>query len=181
MSSIVDSYSESNSSTTVQVNATQHRGQGFTGNGGTLDIVRFYFSGPFGLTGTANAIIYAHSGTFGSTGVPTGSALATSDNFDATAIANTAASLRTFTFSGANRITLTNGTKYFVVLNGAGISASFIPLGADSSSPTHAGNMASDTTGSWSALSSFDACFYVYGDVVTNSNFLQFMGPQPQQ
>lgn len=181
MITIIDSYSEAKRDSTAQVNATQHRGQGFTGVDGTLDSVKFYFSGPIGLAGTANAIIYAHTGTFGSTGKPTGAALATSDNFDATAIANTAATLRTFTFSGANRITLVNGTKYFVVLDGTGISASFMPIAYDGSSPTHAGNMANNTTGSWTASSTFDVCFYVYADVISNSNFLQFFGPQPQQ
>ena len=116
MATIVDSYSETNKS---QVNGFgsptfQGYGQSFTGDGGTLNSSKFYLEKRELPTGNIVSKVYAHSGTFGTSSVPTGSALATSDNVDVSTLGLLA--LVTFTFSGANKITLTNGTKYVVTV-----------------------------------------------------------------
>ncbi len=162
--SVVDSYSESNYSGggySVYSGLPEYA-QSFTGNGNTLDSAKFYLKKVGSPTGNVYAKIYAHTGTFGSGGTPTGSALAVSDAVDVSTI-GTSNALQTFSFSGANRITLANGTHYCVVISYSGGTAGvdFIIAGYDSTSPTHAGNAAYYDT-SWHATSP-DICFYVYG------------------
>lgn len=164
MATIVDSYSEANQDTSVTGNSdVPANGQSFTGDGGTLNTVNFYVKKGGSPTGNATAIIYAHTGTFGTSSVPTGSALATSGVFDVSTL-TTSFQLITFTFTGGEKITLTNGTKYVVVLDyGGGDIGNFLNIGADGSSPSHAGNW-SFFTSSWSADATKDLCFYVYKD-----------------
>ena len=162
--SVVDSYSESNYSGGGYsvYSALPEYAQSFTGNGNTLDSAKFYLKKVGSPTGNVYAKIYAHTGTFGSGGTPTGSALAVSDAVDVSTI-GTSNALQTFSFSGANRITLANGTHYCVVISYSGGTAGvdFIIAGYDFTSPTHAGNAAYYDT-SWHATSP-DICFYVYG------------------
>jgi hypothetical protein len=89
-------------------------GQSFSGNGGTLDTVKFYIRKAGSPTGTATAKIYAITGTSGSTGKPTGAALATSGTLDVTTL-STSYALESFQFTGGDQITLSNGTDYCVV------------------------------------------------------------------
>ena len=84
MTTIIDSYSESNQTSTLILhngNITKD-GQTFLGDGRTLDNCKFLFKKRISPAGNAVVKIYAHSGTFGIDGVPTGSALATSENLD---------------------------------------------------------------------------------------------------
>ncbi len=167
MATIVDSYSESNQSLNRPLynGSTIKYGQSFTGDGGTLNSVKFYLYKTGSPTGNVIAAIYAHSGTFGTNSVPTGSALATSDNFDVSTL-TASYQLISFTFSGANKITLTNGTYYVVVVEyGGGDSSNRLQVGYDTSSPTHSGNE-SFYVSSWNYLVDGDACFYVYKDLV---------------
>jgi hypothetical protein len=167
--SIVDSYSESNYDGGLPLFVGNYlgAGQSFTGDGNIINSCKFYLSKYGSPTGNAVAKIYAHSGTFGVNGIPTGAALATSDNFDVSTLA-TSLQLIAFTFSGANKITLTNGTKYVVSIEyGGGDMDNLIYLGIDNSSPTHSGNIIIIfSAGSYSSQSTKDSCFYVYSDNV---------------
>lgn len=164
MAQIVDSYSETNATD----NSSSTIGQSFTGDGGTLNSAKFYLQKDGSPTGNLYAKIYAHSGTFGTSSVPTGSALATSDAVDASTI-STSSALVTFTFTGANKITLTNATKYVVVFeNSVSSFPNYILAYRDGVSPTHSGNY-SFYSGSWTADSGIDLVFYVYKDDATTT------------
>lgn len=157
-----DSYSETNQTNVFVLYDTGDTGwgQSFAGNGGLLSQAVFYLAKVGSPTGNATANIYAHSGTFGSSSVPTGTALATSATFNVATL-STSLALITFTFSGANQITLSNGTNYVVSVEYSGGDVSnYVRVGYDNTSPTAAGN-AAELFGSWSSNSN-DLCFYVY-------------------
>jgi hypothetical protein len=163
---LVDSYSESNQNTTVTISAgltTKMVGQSFTSNGYTLSSCKFYLRKNNSPTGSVYAKLYSHSGTFGSTGVPL-TLLATSDAVDISTL-STSFALVTFTFSGAEKYAMVNGTNYFIVFDAsaAGDATNSVSVGVDTTSPTHGGNRANYTS-SWASVSTSDACFYVYGD-----------------
>ena len=162
----VDSYSESNYSTDETLSSIFHQsaGQSYTATGVTLDSVKFYLRKSSSPTGNATAILYAHSGTYGTNSLPTGSALATSDNFDVSTL-TTSYQLITFNFTGANRYSLVDGTKYVIQLSYSGGDAvNIIQLGLDEFAPvSHSGNR-SFLFGSWFSSSAGDDIFYVYGD-----------------
>lgn len=168
---LVQSYSESNygndySVFTGNLNATS---QSFTGNGGVLNSVKFYLYKAGSPTGNATVKIYAHTGTYGTSSVPTGSVLATSDNFDVSTLTGSI-TLITFNFTGANKITLTNGTYYTATYNWSGGDASNKTVfGADATSPTGGGNFAFND-GSWTAFSGSDAIYYIYSDDLTSGS-----------
>lgn len=168
MATIVDSYSESNRNTDT---AGPNRGQSFTGDGGVLNSAKFYLYKAGSPTGNSRAKIYAHSGTFGTSSIPTGSALATSDDIDISTF-STSQQLVTFTFSGANKITLDNGTKYIVVIeiDYTPSDPNYIWIGLDTSSPSHNGNYSFFSSGTWTPDSSIDMCFYVYKDDATTTS-----------
>ena len=146
---IVDSYSELNVNSYTQVQGfgdTDNRGlggvgQSFTGDGGVLNSVKFYLSKGGTITGNAFAYIYEHSGTFGSSSVPTGSPWQHL-RFDVSVL-TTSDELITFNFSGANKITLSNGTKYVVTIQYTGGSwlSNYIAVGQEAISSSHPGNM----------------------------------------
>lgn len=170
MPTLVDIYSESNADSgegSLQFGGTLKLGQSFVGNGRTLDSAKFYIRKAGSPPGNVVVEIFAHSGTFGSSSVGTGSPLATSDAIVATTLPSSL-SLVEFTFSGANRITLENGTHYVVTISysDAGSSGSNnIRVVWDESSPTHAGNFIYYSEGtSWGANSGRDLPFYVYID-----------------
>jgi hypothetical protein len=163
--SIVDSYSETNrdSFSALSSGTSTGVGQSFTGVSATLDSVQFYLSKNNLPTGNIVAKIYAHTGVFGTSSTPTGAALATSGTFDVSTLTGSYA-LTTFTFSGAERISL-SATNYVVtveVSGAVGDASNYVRVGADGSTPTHAGNL-SYNDGSWNAVGSDDNCFYVYG------------------
>lgn len=162
MATVIDSYSFANQDGNSSVNSTNWLAQSFTGNGGTLGSCEFALWKTAGATGNLNILIRAHSGTFGTNSVPTGANLATSDSLDISTLTTSSANY-TINFSGTNQITLTNGTKYTVILSGSGISGA-MRVGTDESSPTHGGNFAnSANSGStWSANSTIDICFTLY-------------------
>jgi hypothetical protein len=164
---IVDSYSESNVSGyygTSEPFLSTFEAQSFTGNGGTLASVKFYVKKIGSPTANAYAFIHTHTGTFGTNGTPTGSALATSDGVAYSGI-STSATLVEFTFSGANKITLTNGTRYFVAITSTQTSGNGLDVGVDETSPSHAGNQAY-FDGMWVSVGGADDAFYVYADSV---------------
>jgi len=168
MSHIIDSYDESNydgdGSPVIEA------GQSFTGDGSVLDSVSFYLGKIGSPTGNAVAKIYAHSGTYGTSSVPTGAALATSDNVDVSGIPSGTEWVNStewvnFTFSGDDKITLTNSTYYVVTFFPPEyVVDNEISIGADISSPTHSGNFC-NYDGGWTGYGVYDLCFYVYGDL----------------
>jgi hypothetical protein len=165
VSVIVDHYHESNHANGAYIlggTGPSHVGQSFTGDGGNLSTCKFYlvksaFNSP---TGNVYAYVYAHTGTFGTSSLPTGSALATSGAVDVSTL-STDISLVTFTFSGDDKITLTNGTKYVVTVGYGGEVS--VNVGIDFSSPTHGGNIVYYQGGEW-LYDIDDAIFYVYRD-----------------
>lgn len=170
MPNIIDSYSESNQSAGGNLGGVfPGLGQCFTGNGETVGSAQWYLiKHTTGATGNAIAKIYNTTGTYGTNAKPSGAALASSSLLDISTL-TTSYGLYTFNFTGADSITLTNGSYYCLTIEkydtwgGAG----FITLGRDSSSPSHSGNDAYSVSGSWSAPFAGDFCFYVYSaDVV---------------
>jgi hypothetical protein len=133
-----------------------------------LDSCKWFLSKFGSPTGNIYAQIYAHSGTYGTNSVPTGSALAVSDPVDVSTLTAFATfGLKMFTFSGSNRIILSAGTYYELVLTYNGGNDSNCPfVGFDASTPTAPGNSATSNGGiSWSPNNGRDMCFYVYGEV----------------
>lgn len=174
MAILIDSYSETNQdSKFIAGDATQvfffyQVGQSFQGDGSTLDSCKFYVKTVGSPTGNVYARLYAHTGTFGSTGAPSGSALASSDPIDISAIPSSY-SLVEFSFTGADRVSLTNGTYYFIAFDystGSGAS-NYVDVGTGTSGYT--GNTATETTVSWIAQGSYDTCYYIYGETPTSS------------
>lgn len=163
-----DSYSETNRDGDESLDDTVSKvGQSFTGDGGTLGHVYFVLSKSGTPTGNAVATIYAHTGTYGTNGVPTGAALATSKVFDVSTLDGTPTLIR-FVFPVPSQVTLTNTTKYFVVIEyGDGTAANKVLVGRDGSSPSHGGNLASYTT-VWAADNTKDGCFYVRVGAIVN-------------
>ena len=172
MSTLIDSYSESNQSffSTVGNNSNGFQssyGQSFTGDGGTLEYISLYLRDWGSPTGTATVYVYAHSGTYGTSSIPTGEPLAVSDDFDASAVGSSFA-LHDFTFSGDNKIVLEDGVYYvFAMRFPADIGNNAISMGVDNNSPAHSGNLSYEYNSGtlWGADGSRDVCFYVYGEV----------------
>lgn len=176
MGVVVDSYSETNRSTQSALSADNfHKlGQSITGNGTNLDNIQLFMRKQGSPPSTFRIYVYAHTGTYGSSSLPTGSALATSDAFTANSL-TTSFALTALTFSGANRIFLTNATKYFVSLEYAsGDLSNAIQAGDDNTSPTHAGNEAFDSGSGWTVNTTRDLCFYVYG-IAPSGGLLLFL------
>jgi hypothetical protein len=170
---IVDSYSESNKDSSENIYSGNYpaSGQSFTGDGGVLNSAEFLLGKNGSPTGSCYAKIYAHTGTYGTSSIPTGSPIAVSDAFNVANITGdyfSGLSLEKFIFSGENKITLVDGTKYVVVFEYSGGDSSnyvFIGLvGLDSSSPTASGNKCYYYDESWGYESDNDLCFYVYKD-----------------
>lgn len=170
MASIVDSYIESNRDDDISVGPepdfSDTAYQSFTGDGKALYSVKLYLSKTGTPTGNAHVDIYAHSGTFGTSSVPTGSVLATSSNFDVSTLTGTP-TLYEILFTGANKITLTNATKYvWAFVSNNGNASNFVNIGIDITSPTHGGNWGDHFGGTWNAVAGGDLIFYVYGEAV---------------
>ncbi|GAI05235.1 unnamed protein product, partial [marine sediment metagenome] len=151
-------------------------GQSFTGDGRVLNNAVFYIKKSGSPTGNAYAKIYAHSGTFGTSSVPTGAALAVSEGVDVSNL-TTSFQLIAFNFSGANKITLTNGTKYVVVIEytGGTLYSHEVVVGYDTGTPSHPGNFCAYHTG-WTAYPTTDLCFYVYYEEETEKFYVNQSG-----
>jgi len=165
----IDSYSESNISYETELSvgtSIKGVGQTFIGNGGMLSSVKFYADKTGTPSGTVVAKIYNTTGTYGVDAVPTGSAIATSNTINASAL-GTSASLREFTFSGVNQISLMGGRTLALVMEYTSASGSdYVSSWGDNTTPTHSGNYFSSTDlSSWSANNSIDNIFYVIGTI----------------
>lgn len=157
--------------------STKGTSQSFTGNGGVLNSCSFKIAKLNSPVGTVYARIYAHSGTFGTSSEPTGVALAVSDGLDVSEISTNLSYVR-FTFSGANKITLTNSTYYVVTLEWTGNPTSTDGIYAryNSSGATHPGNEAILIGASWFAVTT-DLNFFVYTDSPTTGGITNFNKP----
>lgn len=169
MSIEVAKYSEINDDLTATLhnNGTEGVSQSFVPDANyKLTRAAFFINRKGSPTGTAVVKIYAATGTHGTSAKPTGSALATSDTLDPSVL-STDRKVVSFTFSGAEQITLTAGTTYCVALE-YGDSGDFnnaIEAGSDYTGAIHEGNGASLTpTPLWHADAALDMCFYVYSD-----------------
>jgi hypothetical protein len=178
MSTLVDSYSESNYTTDWYISGDAdfsefiYAGQSFTGNGEKIVSCKFYLQKNGLPTGNCYAKLYSHSGTYGSSSKP-GDLLATSDAKDVSTI-STSYGLVEFTFSGAEQYTLVNGTYYIIMINYEdGTTWADLNFGVDYTSPSHGGNASHKVAGgsTWIADGLRDACFYVYSEAVSAPPF----------
>ena len=159
---ITDSYAETNQNATTSLNNTTHGiGQSVSGDGGTLSRAKFYLSKTGTPTGNAVAKLYAISGTSGTSGIPTGTALATSEVVDVSTLTGT---LTLTDFEFRDEVVLTSATDYVLTLEYTGGTAgNTVNVGTDTTSPTHAGNFSTaNTSFTWTASSTTDACFYMH-------------------
>ncbi len=174
---LLDSYSESNTSASNNLNQV-HRspdgwysavGQTFkTPNNGKyfrISSAKFYIRKATTPTADLTANLYTMTGAYGTTGKPTGDALAKSAIVNAATL-TTSYQLITFTFSSSQQYLMEPNTAYVIVIQADSHqidTAKYVLCGSDSSGPTHAGNMAYYASSAWGAWSLFDVVFYVYG------------------
>ena len=164
-SQVTDSYDVSATLALEISGNAAHRteaGKSFTATiAGTLDNIRFRLGKYGSPTGNVTVKVYAHTGTYGTSSVPTGDALATSDNVDVSGL-TTSNPFVTFTFSGANRISLTEGTYYVAtVAYGGGDASNYVRIYRESTTLGHSGNDVRNDSGSWAAYTTREAPFYV--------------------
>jgi len=174
----IDSYNESNRNSD---NSFEHDGPGdyvhqcqsfTTTDTYTLTGASAVLSEVGQMTGTMKAQVWSLLGTYGTNGEPD-TLLASSDTWTVgTGDLTGTPTLKTFTFSGAEQITLNSFTDYFVCfywLTSTGNNATIYGLiGRDSTSPTHGGEIQYDLSGaleSWSGTTVHNYPFYVYGDL----------------
>lgn len=180
MATLISSYSETNQNTTTNIYGAGNydsAAQTFIGDGTILDSCKFYLYKGGSPTGNMTALLYAVTGTPGTGATPTGSALATSDTIDVSTLTGSYA-LTTFTFSGANRVTLTNSTNYFITVfynNGSGTNKVWVGAGTGSL-PGGANAARHIDTDFWYAWGGVAVCFYVYGSAASSGkgNFFTF-------
>lgn len=169
---LIDSYSETNTDQYGGVSDPYvGDGQSFTCSvtGYYITSAKFYLYKNGSPTGNVYAKLYTHSGTYGTSSVGTGAALATSDPIDVSTLGSGVGNvaLKTFTFSGANLYTMSNGTRYFISVEYTGGDGSnSVSSGHDNSASSHGGNRAywEPVIPGWSAVSTQDVSFYVYGN-----------------
>lgn len=135
-------------------------GQSVTGNGANVTDIVFKIKKTGTITGNAVVRIYAHAGTFGVSSVGTGAVLATSDNFDVSTLSTSFQDI-TFHFTGAQQITLTNTTKYVIVIYYTGCSVGNTLDMAYAGSGAHNGCVVY-YDGGWAYFVNDDKYFYIY-------------------
>lgn len=167
MSILIDSYSESNRDVALVISSSysySNSGLSFTAVAGRLESVKFYICKNGSPTGNVYVKIYAHTGTYGTSSRGTGDALATSDAVDISTLTTLwDFQLKEFTFSGANKIALTDGYYVALLVYEGGSSGNYLSCGQDYSSPTHSGNKCRITSGtSWTYDAGVDTPFYIY-------------------
>ena len=172
MATIIDSYSESNQSSFYYSDSSSNTlvGQSFENIiSDVLDICKFYLKKTGSPTGNATAKIYSGSSNVYNSYPDT--LLATSDTFDVSTL-TTSYSLIQFTFSGANKITLSNDTWYHVVFSFSGGNVSnYVNIGFDNSSPSHSGVSGYGVDlAHYNINSGGDLCFYVYNTATPSTS-----------
>ena len=176
---LIDSYSEENQTSAMNLTAVDKAGvdQSFTGKTGKLSSCKFYLLKMSAPTGNVYAKLYSHSGTFGTSSIPN-ALLATSDIVDIAGISAVAPALYTFTFTGVNKYSLVDGTKYCIAITYAGGDGSnYLRVYRDATVYSHGGNDAYTTDlVTWTPEATSDVCFYVYAEVPEAGGF---SGGQP--
>lgn len=166
-----ESYSEANQDTSHELDPSSNTFRGQTIQP-SLDYkitsARFYLKKQNSPTGNVYVEVYAMgAGTHGTDGRPSDSStpLATSDPVAASGISSSF-ELVEFTFSDAQRIILSSGSYYCLVLRYEdGDGTNLVVVGEDGSSPTAPGNRCYSPNGTnWFASSSPDLCYYLYGN-----------------
>lgn len=166
----IESYSESNQSSILYMasDASKYVGQSFQNlTSNIASYCNFYLRKYNSPTGNAYAQIYSSSSNVYNSYPET--LLATSEAFDVSTL-TTSLALAQFTFTGANKITLSANTWYHIVIKyegGGGVD--YIGVGFDNTSPIHAGVGGYGTTiggaGNYSVHGEIDdVCFYIYKD-----------------
>lgn len=186
---VTDSYSETNLSASFGITGLHPSpdadvsagGQTFTSDyTGNLTNCKFYLDTVGNPTGTAYAKLYNITDTYGVNATPTGAALATSDGLNVATMG--AAGLKTFTFSGANRVGLIAGGQYAIVFEGPTAGTidvgNYIRVWVDNTAPTHDGNVFFYRNSAYDGSTTYDVIFYVYvnvaptiDSVVSTANF----------
>ena len=140
-------------------------GQSFTcGTAVTLDSCFFYLTVAVGApTGNIYAKIYSHTGTtYGTNSLP-GDSLCVSDALDATSLSGIWV-LETFTFSGANKISLSADYYVVVLYYNDGDVSNQVNVGLCNNTSAHDGNgVYTSNNITWTPSGSYDRIFYVYG------------------
>ncbi len=173
MPAIVDSYSESNKDDNNGLSSVDLQGQSQSfANAASIPLssAKFYLAKVGSPVGTAVAKLYALTGTHGTDAKPTGAALATSATYNVASLGG-ANALVEFTFDGA--YTMAASTNYCIAVEyGGGDGSNRVIVGIDGSSPSHGGNPATLSGGTWTGTAVHDACFYVYGSTPGGGNML---------
>jgi len=168
MATLIDSYSESNKSSDYQIGMDSsyymhYMAQSFVGNGQPMDSCKFYLKKSVTVYGNIYARLYSDNG---SPHKPA-TLLATSDAVNINSL-STSYGLITFAFSGAQRVTLTNGTRYYISCEYDGDYADLY-AGFDSTSPSHPEYCALYLNGWIDYTTYYDMCFYVYSETASSA------------
>lgn len=140
--------------------------QSFTGDDTTISGLKVQLWRSGTPTGNVTAEIWSHQGTYGSSSRPL-TLLATSETVvDSATLGTTRGVEVNFRFSGANRVTTVNGTRYCFVIRFVSGNTSTVNIAAVQITAgvqiSHSGNFARSTDGTvFSAVSSQDAWFVV--------------------
>jgi hypothetical protein len=176
---LIDSYIESNWGSTYNsyTGLNQSLAESFyCQTACTLTSVKVYLKSSSSPPGNCYVKIYAAS--YYSYGYgPTGSVLATSD-----AVANSSLTgsyaLKTFTFSGANAISLTAPTVYSAsFVNNNASTYGWDQYGTGSHVGTYQFLYSSNDESSWSRVVNQEGIFYVYGTTPSGVSILLFSSP----
>lgn len=132
-----------------------------------LDSADMYVKRTGAYSGNTYVYIYATTGTYGTSCTKTGSALATSDVVNGSTYLGSWSNV-TYTFTGANKITLSAG-HYAIVLDSTSGNGDnntiYLESGIDNSTPDHGGNFSYSTDHStMTTVSGSDGIFALYSD-----------------
>jgi len=170
---LIDSFAESNFDSTLDAGDTINHAGGQSivlpvNRTYTLNQLQFMLAKVGACTGNAYAKVYAATGTPGTDGAPTGSVLGTSDAVDTSKLS--AGCRVPFNFSTPVVVSGGNVCVEMYFSGGNYGAGAYVGLGADGSSPSHAGNWyyrnSSDVV---TAQSGTDAVFYLYGTSVLSA------------
>jgi hypothetical protein len=162
----VDGYNEDNTGSTITLydGSIEKVGQEVQPGGigepsGILTRAQFWMWKVGSPPGSAVATLYLSDGS--SPAEPTGSILATSQSVSASSVG--AGSWIEFSFTDEYEVL--SATDYFICVeygDGIGDIDNHLRCRADNVSPTHSGNMAIYSSGSWTGFSGQDLCFHLF-------------------
>ena len=117
-------------------------------------------------TGNAYVKLYSHAGVYGTSSVPD-VLLATSEPYNVSTIGDI--DYHTFTFTGANRVTLTASTYYVLVYENPGAGtindSHYIQNQKVYDTPSPSGNRAKYYDSAWTAMATYDTFYKVFAVV----------------